>query len=94
LGHPILKFERPLDKDELIRAIRLFIAAEQEAVQMYMQAAEATDDKDAQAVLKSISDEELVHVGEFSQLLAKLSPHDAEMFEKGYQQLPSNPDNP
>lgn len=40
----VLGLERKITKEELIRAIRLFIAAEYEAIQLYEEIAEATDD--------------------------------------------------
>ena len=79
----ILKFDRKLSPEELIRAIRLFVAAEYEAVQMYMQAAEASGDPAAKKLLADVSNEELVHAGEFSELLFKLSPDDAKFFAMG-----------
>jgi rubrerythrin len=45
-----LAFDRKLSNEELIRAIRFMVAAEYEAVQLYMQLAESTDNKLAQAV--------------------------------------------
>ena len=46
-----LACDRKLTPEELIRAIRYMIAAEYEAVQLYMQLAESTDDELAKAVL-------------------------------------------
>ncbi len=43
---------RKLTPEELVRAIRYTVAAEYEAVQLYMQLAESTDNKVARAVLK------------------------------------------
>ncbi len=45
------------------------IAAEYEAIQLYMQLAESTDNELAIEVLKDIADEERVHAGEFLRLL-------------------------
>ena len=53
--------DKKVTKSELVRAIRFMIAAEYEAVQLYMQLAESTDDKLAQEVLKDIADEVSVH---------------------------------
>ena len=50
---------RKLTNTELVRAIRLMIAAEYEAVQLYVQLAESTDNELASAVLRDISEEEL-----------------------------------
>jgi rubrerythrin len=69
--------EKVLSREELVRSVRFAIAAEYEAVQMYMQLAEATDDALAANLLKEIADEERVHVGEFLRLLKELA-HDAE----------------
>jgi rubrerythrin len=69
-----LAHDRKLDQDELIRAIRFLIAAEYEAVQLYMQLAESTDNRLAIEVLKDIADEERVHAGEFLRLLKELAP--------------------
>lgn len=71
-----------LSEEELIRAIRFMIAAEYEAIQLYMQLAESTDDALAIEVLKDIADEERVHAGEFLRLLKELAP-DAEVQPRG-----------
>ena len=65
--------DRPLTKEELIRAIRLDLAAEHEATHLYMAHAEAIDDPVARAVLIDIANEERVHAGEFSRLLSILT---------------------
>ena len=79
--------ERKLTKQELVRSIRFMVAAEYEAVQMYMQLAESTDDKFAIAVLKDIADEERVHAGEFLKLLHHLAPEEAKLYEKGAKEV-------
>ena len=50
------------------------IAAEYEAVQLYMQLAESTDNELVIEVLDDIADEERVHAGEFLRLLKHLEP--------------------
>ena len=55
---------RKLTDEELIRAVRFAAAGEFEAAQVYMQLAESTDNKLAVNVLKSVADEERVHIGE------------------------------
>ena len=84
-GNPFagLAFDRKLRNEELIRAIRFMVAAEYEAVQLYMQLAESTDNKLAQAVLTEIADEEIVHAGEFLRLLKELAPDEEELYQKG-----------
>jgi rubrerythrin len=63
------------------------VAAEYEAVQMYVQLAESTDNKFAMAVLKDIADEERVHAGEFLKLLHYLAPEEAKLYEKGAKEV-------
>jgi len=75
--------ERTLTKEELIRAIRLDLASEHEAVHAYMAHAEATDDPVAKAVLIDIANEERVHAGEFARLLAILTGDEDVFYHKG-----------
>jgi rubrerythrin len=82
-----LAHDRKLTSQELIRAVRYMIAAEYEAVQLYMQLAESTDDELAKAVLVDIADEERVHAGEFLRLLKELAPDEEEKYEEGYEEV-------
>ena len=82
-----LKLDRKVTHEELIRAIRFMIAAEYEAVQLYMQLAESTDNKAAKTVLFDIADEERVHAGEFLRLLHHLAPDEQKMYDEGYQEV-------
>jgi rubrerythrin len=84
-GNPFagLTRERKLTPEELVRAVRFMVAAEYEAIQMYMQLAESTDNPFAQAVLKDIADEERVHAGEFLKLLYHLAPDEEMLYAKG-----------
>jgi len=77
------KSDRKLTEEELIRAIRFMIAAEYEAIQLYMQLAESTDNELAIEVLKDIADEERVHAGEFLRLLKELDPEEEEFYREG-----------
>ena len=89
VGSPFsgLANDRKLTDSELIRAIRFMVAAEYEAVQLYMQLAESTDDKLAQEVLKDIADEERVHAGEFLRLLKQLAPDEEKFYEEGTEEV-------
>ncbi|MDO5449923.1 MAG: rubrerythrin, partial [Akkermansia sp.] len=49
---------RKLGLSELVRAVRFMIAAEYEAIQLYEQLAESTDNHLARKVLADIADEE------------------------------------
>ncbi|KPU45621.1 rubrerythrin [Oxobacter pfennigii] len=75
--------DRKLTEAELIRAIRFMIAAEYEAIQLYMQLAESTDNVLAIEVLKDIADEERVHAGEFLRLLKELDPEEEKFYIEG-----------
>jgi rubrerythrin len=79
--------DRKVSKEELIRAIRFMIAAEYEAVQLYMQLAESTDNALAVEVLKDIADEERVHAGEFLRLLYELAPDEAKFYAEGAEEV-------
>jgi rubrerythrin len=74
---------RKLTREELIRAIRFMISAEYEAIQLYMQLAESTDEKLVQEVLKDIADEERIHAGEFLRLLKHLAPDEEKFYAEG-----------
>ena len=82
-----LASDRKVTHEELIRAIRFLIAAEYEAVQMYMQLAESTDNKLEVAVLKDIADEERVHAGEFLRLLKELAPDEEQFYAEGAEEV-------
>ncbi len=78
---------RKLTKTELVRAIRFMVAAEYEAVQLYMQLAESIDDQLAVEVLVDIADEERVHAGEFLRLLKYLEPKEEEFYGEGAEEV-------
>jgi rubrerythrin len=82
-----VKFDRQLSHEELVRAIRFMIAAEYEAVQLYVQLAESTDNTMAQKVLRDIADEEKVHAGEFMALLKQLAPDEQGFYDEGEQEM-------
>jgi len=79
--------DRKVTKSELVRAIRFMVSAEYEAIQLYMQLAEATDDALAKEVLIDIADEERVHAGEFLRLLLHLAPDEEKMYQEGYEEV-------
>jgi len=79
--------KRKLTGEELIRAIRFTVASEYEATQLYMQLAESTDNKLAVKVLKSVADEERVHVGEFLRLLRELAPDEEKFYARGAKEV-------
>ncbi|NLM45568.1 MAG: rubrerythrin [Firmicutes bacterium] len=88
-GHAFsgLKKERKLTHGELVRAIRFMIAAEYEAIQLYMQLADSIDNELAIEVLKDIADEERVHAGEFLRLLKELEPEEEKFYAEGAEEV-------
>jgi rubrerythrin len=88
-GNPFsgLAEDRKLTKEELIRAIRFMIAAEYEAVQLYMQLAESIDNELAIEVLVDIANEERVHAGEFLRLLRELAPDEEKYYKEGAEEV-------
>jgi len=78
---------RTVTHEELVRAIRFMIAAEYEAVQLYMQLAESTDNDLAARVLRDIADEERVHAGEFLRLLYELDPNESKFYAEGAEEV-------
>ncbi|MBN2188789.1 MAG: hypothetical protein JW699_04995 [Chitinispirillaceae bacterium] len=88
-GNPFsgLARDRKLTKEELVRAVRFMVAAEYEAVQLYMQLAESTDNKLAVEVLRDIADEERVHAGEFLRLLKELAPEEEKFYSEGAEEV-------
>ena len=79
--------DRKLTDEELVRAIRFMVAAEYEAIQLYMQLAESTTNKLAVEVLKDIADEERVHAGEFLRLLRELAPDEEKFYAAGAEEV-------
>jgi rubrerythrin len=79
--------DRKLTTEELIRAIRLDIAAEEEAVHLYMAHADATDHPLAKKVLIDIANEERVHAGEFTRLLEILTGDEDKWLAEGAEEV-------
>ena len=74
---------RKLTHSELVRAIRLMVTDEYEAISIYTQLAESIDNQLAKEVLIDIANEERVHVGEFLRLLKELAPDEEKWYEDG-----------
>jgi len=71
----------------LIRALRLDLAAELEAVHLYVAHAEATDDELAQKVLLDIANEERAHAGEFLEMIKRLTGDEQAFLDEGKQEV-------
>jgi rubrerythrin len=52
-----------------------------------MQLAESTDNKLAAKVLKSVADEERVHMGEFLRLLYEVAPDEEKFYARGAKEV-------
>ncbi len=79
--------DRKLTPEELIRAIRLNLAAEHEAVHVYMAHADATDNPLAKKVLIDIANEERIHAGEFARLISILTGDEDSFLAEGAQEV-------
>jgi rubrerythrin len=82
-----MKSDRKLTHEELVRAIRFMIAAEYEAIQLYQQTAESTDNILAKEVLIDIANEEKEHAGEFLRLLRELDSDEEKFYKEGYEEV-------
>jgi rubrerythrin len=78
---------RKLTREEVIRSVRFMIAAEYEAVQLYLQLAESTDNELVQKVMRDVADEELVHAGEFLRLLYEIAPDEKRLYAEGMKEV-------
>jgi rubrerythrin len=65
---------RKMSDSELARAIRLNVAAEIDAINLYAAHMDATDNEAARKILAHIIDEEKEHLAEFLELLKVLDP--------------------
>ena len=75
--------DRKLTAEELIRAIRLDLAAEEEAIHQYMAQADATEHPLAKKVLTDVANEERQHAGEFLRLLQILTGDEDKWLAEG-----------
>jgi rubrerythrin len=78
---------KKMDKRELTRALRLSVAAEEEAIHLYEALADSTDIELAKKVLQDIADEEKVHVGEFQRLLNILLEDEQNFLSEGAEEV-------
>lgn len=79
--------ERKMTDRELARALRLSLAAEQEAIHLYEALADATDNELAKAVLQDIANEEKEHAGEFLRLMKILLPDEQKWLDNGFEEV-------
>ena len=70
--------KKKLTDAELARAIRIDMAAELDAINLYQAHLESTDNPIAQHILQHIMNEEKDHIAEFAELLYHLDPVEAQ----------------
>ena len=84
-----------LSLSEILRALKFGIASEFEAIQIYQQIMESTDNAKVKTVLLDITHDEMHHAGALIKLLEILSPGDAAEYAHGMQhavtELAENP---
>jgi rubrerythrin len=80
--HSVLSINRKLSKDELARALRLSIADEYEAIQIYQQMAEGIEDEGMKKVVMDIIGEEQKHASQFWDLLARVVPEEEHIYHE------------
>lgn len=85
--YSVLSLGRKVNKEELVRAIRFFISAEYEAIQLYEEIAESTDNELAKKVLYDIANEEKVHAGEFLRLLKEIDKDEERFYKEGEEEV-------
>jgi rubrerythrin len=84
---PLLTPEKLLDERELVRVIRLALAAEEDAASLYELIADSTKNETVKDVLQDIANEEKVHKGELQKLLIMLDKKEAESIEDGAKEV-------
>ena len=77
------KFGKDTDKEIL----RVGMIAELDAISLYEQLAQATENKEIKNILLDIAKEEKTHLGEFQALLLKIDKEQASELEKGKKEV-------
>jgi len=83
----VVKTPETLTDREVTRALRDAIIAEEGAIKQYETVVDATTNEDVKKVLKSIADEEKIHVGELQALLSGLLPDEDGFLEDGAKEV-------
>jgi rubrerythrin len=83
----------PIDVDKIKKEdvdrelLRISIMAELDAVSLYEQMANITENEDLKAVLLDVAQEEKTHVGEFQTMLLRLDEEQVKELEKGKKEV-------
>ena len=67
----------------MAQALRLAILAELDAINLYLQIAEACEDEGLRRLFMEVAREEKTHVGEFLAALLRVDPEQARELEEG-----------
>jgi rubrerythrin len=73
---PFVGNAKPMNKEDLIRALHLDIAMEYNAASTYTAHADGTNDPIVKQILTDIAAEEIVHIGELQRLVGTLTGHE------------------
>jgi rubrerythrin len=93
--NPFVGMARPKMSDaELAQAIRIDIAAELDAINLYQAHIDATDNPVAKRMIQHIMDEEKDHVEEFAQLLYLLDPRQLDAVSHARQEIEEETGHP
>ena len=84
---PIIEPGKPLSDRELLRSLRLAIAAEEDAASLYELIADSTENKVVEGILNDIAGEEKVHVGELQKILAMLDKDEEGFLNEGKKEV-------
>lgn len=77
-----------IGKEDIERELlRFAIIAELDAVNLYEEMANLTDNEDIKAVLLDVAQEEKTHVGEFQTLLLRFDEEQVQELEKGKKEV-------
>jgi rubrerythrin len=83
----------PIDIDKIKKEdvdrelLRISIMAELDAVSLYEQMANITDNEDLKVVLLDVAQEEKTHIGEFHNMLLRLDEEQVKELEKGRKEV-------
>lgn len=78
---------KKLSDKEMLQALRFSIASEFEAIQIYEQIMDATDNKLIKKVMQDVVDEEKEHIGEFRTLVKELYPDELLHYAEGEEEV-------
>lgn len=84
---PGMRKEGDLDTKDIVRALRLDIAAEEDATHIYTAQADRITNPVVKNTLLSIADEERVHIGEFQRLIQHLNLSETNTLAEGAREV-------